>query len=65
MFVKNVKRSWRLLDSDELLRSLARVSAGRPAEFISSMKRAELTLSTFSGFVCGGGGILEDSSDEH
>ena len=69
MFVKDVERGRRLAHGDELLRSLRRHKSvhgklqlidrlsGFAAidQIISLVAR---TLRTFSGFVCGGGGML-------
>jgi hypothetical protein len=55
MFVENSEGSLNLADCDELLCSLQK------SQYRGSNERgspAEPTLSTFSGLICGGGGML-------
>ena len=55
MLVQYIECSWRLIYRDEFLCSLFDVSWSCFGVFERFCKP---TLSTFSGFVCGGGGIL-------
>lgn len=56
MFVQDIERGLRLFDGNEFLRSL-----GYSQQNVAILTESRMhTLRTFSGLICGGGGMLGD-----